>query len=221
MTSSSSSGSSSSFPLPIAIPSSSSSEGPSSLLLLNHEQQQQQTTTTTTTTNTTTIDGCNLWSSWTRNYTSPLLAFWDLMDNAIDASDPKHGRIHIHANTYTTFNNNNNKDSGSGGGGGGGGGGLVITNSCQRPVECITSILKAYNSTKKRRQEEDYNTSMNHNIGENGVGMKQGCATLSDLSFCLIKKHHHHYLIIIVIVLGSHCQATANARWTVPASLSF
>ena len=29
--------------------------------------------------------------------------------------------------------------------------------------------------------------SFNRDIGENGVGLKQGCATLSDLSFVLVK----------------------------------
>ncbi|GKY95910.1 hypothetical protein MPSEU_000551600 [Mayamaea pseudoterrestris] len=137
---------------------------------------------------TTTIDGCNLWSSWTRNYSTPLLAFWDLMDNSFDASCSSHGRIIIEAD-YCSENSDHD-----------GNGkampatknvcGMVVTNSCKHPIADLKDILKAYNSEKKRSSNGENGDGDDHHatsIGENGVGLKQGCATLSDLSFVLTK----------------------------------
>ena len=38
-----------------------------------------------------------------------------------------------------------------------------------------------------------------HDIGENGVGLKQGCATLSDLSFVLVKNGEEGFVELGII----------------------
>jgi hypothetical protein len=131
----------------------------------------------------TSIDGCNLWSSWTRNYSTPLLAFWDLCDNALDASCPTSGRIVMEADCYDNNNNDNDDDDDSHGmtanvmhsasfnhetrgnhssrkspvrG-------MTITNSCRHRIADLQNILKAYNSEKGRNNVSCRNTN---SIGE-------------------------------------------------------
>ena len=57
--------------------------------------------------------------------------------------------------------------------------GLCIINNSFHPIRPLVQVLEVYNSSKIH--------SGAHDIGENGVGLKQGCATLSDLSFVLVK----------------------------------
>jgi len=57
--------------------------------------------------------------------------------------------------------------------------GLCIVNNALRPIRPLVQALEVYNSSKIDSGAGD--------IGENGVGLKQGCATLSDLSFVLVK----------------------------------
>mmetsp|Transcript_7302 Transcript_7302/g.13127 ORF Transcript_7302/g.13127 Transcript_7302/m.13127 type:complete len:985 (-) Transcript_7302:28-2982(-) len=57
--------------------------------------------------------------------------------------------------------------------------GLCIVNNSVRPIRPLVRVLEVYNSSKIDSGAGD--------IGENGVGLKQGCATLSDLSFVLVK----------------------------------
>jgi len=129
---------------------------------------------------TTLINGIGLWHSWTRNFKSPLLALLDLLDNAFDAGFSNlhpgfKSKIHIYQDewispqsnfTETTKNPFGNCVTG-----------MVIANNSAEPICDISSILQVYKSAKS-----DCET-----IGENGVGLKQGCATISDLSFVLIR----------------------------------
>jgi len=124
---------------------------------------------------TTSINGVGLWHSWTRNFKSPILAILDLLDNAFDAgfskSDPNFkSKIHISEDKwydgYDTFPNDQERVTG-----------IIIANNSAEPICDILSILEVYKSTK----------SDSASIGENGVGLKQGCATISDLSFVLIR----------------------------------
>eukprot|EP00567_Pseudictyota_dubia_P016140 CAMPEP_0197437546 /NCGR_PEP_ID=MMETSP1175-20131217/4765_1 /TAXON_ID=1003142 /ORGANISM="Triceratium dubium, Strain CCMP147" /LENGTH=826 /DNA_ID=CAMNT_0042967097 /DNA_START=238 /DNA_END=2718 /DNA_ORIENTATION=+ len=161
------------------------------------------------------VNGIGLWNSWTRNFKTPLLALLDLLDNSVDAAfekDPPepegttpgslgaessagpspdvssscsqppvarrfHGKIHIDADTW------NNKTTG-----------LKIVNNSSTAIKDLGKIMEVYSSSKGRvehgqehSQEEDLAANFAHTIGENGVGLKQGCATLSDLSFVLTR----------------------------------
>jgi hypothetical protein len=95
------------------------------------------------------------------------MAVWDLVDNALDASDERTGRLEIEA--HRLFSRTSSRRPVTG---------LVFLNTCSKPIKDITEILKPYNSSKTNSQSL---------IGENGVGVKQACATLSDLSFVFTK----------------------------------
>jgi len=56
--------------------------------------------------------------------------------------------------------------------------GMTITNNCARRIKPLQNILEVYSSSKGKATES---------IGENGVGLKQGCATISDLSFVFMR----------------------------------
>mmetsp|Transcript_45843 Transcript_45843/g.139246 ORF Transcript_45843/g.139246 Transcript_45843/m.139246 type:complete len:809 (-) Transcript_45843:417-2843(-) len=161
------------------------------------------------------VNGVGLWNSWTRNFKTPLLALLDLLDNSVDAAferpqaEPEgtspgslgagasdsavptpdfsgsvsqplsarkfHGEVHIDADTW------NGRTTG-----------LKIINNSSQPVKDLGKIMEVYSSSKGRdehgadhSQEEDLTFA--ESIGENGVGLKQGCATLSDLSFVLTR----------------------------------
>eukprot|EP00581_Thalassiosira_minuscula_P005853 CAMPEP_0183746238 /NCGR_PEP_ID=MMETSP0737-20130205/66652_1 /TAXON_ID=385413 /ORGANISM="Thalassiosira miniscula, Strain CCMP1093" /LENGTH=772 /DNA_ID=CAMNT_0025981925 /DNA_START=112 /DNA_END=2430 /DNA_ORIENTATION=+ len=118
-----------------------------------------------------TTGGKGLWSLWTRNFKSPLLMLMDLVDNAVDAAlqrdqDGFVGRVNIYRDlyevvpeqTYTT--------------------GICIRNNAKE-IAPLKEILKLFISAKEN--------SGTASIGENGVGLKQSCAALSDLSFVLVK----------------------------------
>jgi hypothetical protein len=132
---------------------------------------------------TTPIDGANLWDSWTRNFATPLLAVWDIIDNALDAAHPVTGRLHVSSSS--------DED-------------LIIANTCHQPVAPLSVILKAYKSNK----------SQNNTIGENGVGLKQGCATLSDLTFVLTRNKYQYGV-------GLLCRALQNDQGLLLPSYEF
>jgi len=143
--------------------------------LLTHTERQNSSTRKTTF-----INGIGLWHSWTRNFKSPLLAVLDLLDNAFDAGfstfNPTFkSKIHItedkwidSGSDFTSVSATPFQESVTG---------MVIANNSADPICDILSILEVYKSAKA-----DCET-----IGENGVGLKQGCATISDLSFVLIR----------------------------------
>jgi len=68
--------------------------------------------------------------------------------------------------------------------------GIVLTNNSHRPIKPLEKILEAYSSAKGREEhgEDHQEGEFAETIGENGVGLKQGCAVLSDLSFVLIRR---------------------------------
>ena len=150
------------------------------------------------------VNGIGQWKSWCRSFATPLLAMLDLVDNALDAAVgggvevPGHGHdndddssissISSSSNnpgnsTHKTssrivisydkpysahYNQSNNETTG-----------LVMTNNSVEPIKSMHEILRVYNSGKANDSGQ--------NIGQNGVGLKQGCATLSPCSFCLVK----------------------------------
>ena len=126
------------------------------------------------------VDGIGLWRSWTRNFNTKTLALLDLIDNSLDAAinngrndnDDLHsfkGKVHVYPDVYYE----------SPGGGRATTTGLCIVNNSIKKIRPLKNVLEVYNSSKVNSGAGD--------IGENGVGLKQGCATLSDLSFVLMK----------------------------------
>lgn len=170
------------------------------------------------------VDGKGLWRSWKRNFKNKLLALLDLIDNCLDAAiintenDEAEerdnswgkrsdfvGRIHIypddlqnqsilpntitsstiaaaasHAATAIAAIPSPTPSSG-----------LCIINNSYRPIRPLYQVLEVYNSSKIH--------SGAHDIGENGVGLKQGCATLSDLSFVLVKNGSQGFVELGII----------------------
>jgi hypothetical protein len=66
--------------------------------------------------------------------------------------------------------------------------GIVILNNSYKHIKPMAQVLEVYQSSKGDQSES---------IGENGVGLKQGCATLTDLSFALSKNLGQYSLGII------------------------
>ena len=126
------------------------------------------------------VDGIGLWRSWTRNFKTKQLALLDLIDNSLDAAvqGPNcsyrnlfNGRVHIYPDTYKASNGPATAPTTTTG--------LCIMNNCVKAIRPLGEVLEVYNSSKVHSGAGD--------IGENGVGLKQGCATLCDLSFVLVK----------------------------------
>eukprot|EP00574_Skeletonema_japonicum_P000894 CAMPEP_0201740920 /NCGR_PEP_ID=MMETSP0593-20130828/46548_1 /ASSEMBLY_ACC=CAM_ASM_000672 /TAXON_ID=267983 /ORGANISM="Skeletonema japonicum, Strain CCMP2506" /LENGTH=653 /DNA_ID=CAMNT_0048235241 /DNA_START=39 /DNA_END=2000 /DNA_ORIENTATION=+ len=122
---------------------------------------------------TTTVDGQGMWRAWKRGFTSNVLAFKDLIDNAVDAAfdDPSVkkenddfiGRIHINPDVYQSTTT-----------------GICLQNNCLNSVASLEKVFVVYESSKVDSGADA--------VGENGVGLKQACAALSDLSFVLVKR---------------------------------
>lgn len=102
-------------------------------------------------------------------------AFKDLIDNAVDAAfeDPSvkkennndnfTGRIDIYPDIHQSTTT-----------------GLCLLNNCVSSVAPLEKVFVVYESSKVDSGADA--------VGENGVGLKQACAALSDLSFVLVKR---------------------------------
>ena len=136
-------------------------------------------------------EGSGQWAAWQRNFESPLKALLDLFDNAVDAcfvtplqqelalasnpsmssKPPVHPTIDVSLDSYgDTY-------------------GLVMRNTCREEVPPIKQVLNVNTRSKEHKSDQ---------IGENGVGAKQACANLSDLSFVLIKSPKKYSLGILM-----------------------
>lgn len=142
------------------------------------------------------VDGIGLWRSWTRNFNTKTLALLDLIDNSLDAA------IHNGGDEDDDNNNNSNMHSFRGKvhvypdiveepGGRPTTTGLCIVNNAMKKIRPLKNVLEVYNSSKVHSGAGD--------IGENGVGLKQGCATLSDLSFVLMKNGDEKHIELGII----------------------
>ena len=134
-------------------------------------QQAQPSNSATTTT----INGRGIWNSWTRNFSTPLLALLDLLDNCFDATTLRNtGRIYIDVDWLDMKSNQHHDEENdrlvTG---------ITIFNNSVQPIKPLRQVLEVYTSLKGATADS---------IGENGVGLKQGCATLSDTSFCVVKR---------------------------------
>lgn len=125
----------------------------------------------------TTVNGIGMWEQWTRNFKTPLLALLDLMDNAFDAT--KTGSLKdFDAKILVYPDEDRNGDAT----------GLCLLNNTPKHIKPMAQILEIYQSSKGNQSQS---------IGENGVGLKQSSATLSDLSFCLSKNLHQYSIGIV------------------------
>lgn len=160
-----------------------------------------------------------MWDSWTRNFSSPLNALLDLLDNSFDAAmrpsstgndvddeEPAtgatdncrrsyRGKIVVNADKFQSV-------------AGSAGAvspttelttGITITNNSWRKIKPMDYVLEAYSSAKGRDERAD--GIFAETIGENGVGLKQSCATLTDMSFVLARNDDNLSLGILAEAL--------------------
>ncbi len=120
-----------------------------------------------------TTSGTGLWDMWTRNFKSPLMALLDLIDNSVDAAllqeeskSNMQGRVQIYRDIY----NHGRKSYTTG---------LCIRNNSMNKITPLEQALNHLFSSEKLNSASS--------IGENGVGLKQAAASLSDLTFVLVK----------------------------------
>lgn len=124
------------------------------------------------------VNGKGFWKSWTRSFKTTLLKLLDLIDNAVDGATHTHsgiedfaGRVHIYPDIYkqsTTNRKGENLMKTTG---------LCLRNNSPCQIVPLSEALVVHHTTKLDEGE----------IGENGVGLKQACAALCDLSFILVK----------------------------------
>lgn len=131
-----------------------------------------------------TTSGSGLWDLWTRNFKSTFDALLDLIDNSLDAALPQDqedsesdtkGRVKIYRDVYKSDTT-----------------GLCIrNNSIDEIVPLDQSLGHLFHSEKAH--------SGSKFIGENGVGLKQAAASLSDLTFVLVKNGSNKELSLGII----------------------
>lgn len=126
--------------------------------LANIEPSQYQMSDTTA------VDGQGMWVSWTRVFDQPRYACLDLLDNCLDATlQPNFdGRV-----IMKKLEPN----------------GMIILNNSAKPIKSLKDVLVVYASSKRDGKEQKRTDA----IGENGVGLKHGCATLSNTNFVLTR----------------------------------
>lgn len=123
----------------------------------------------------TAVDGQGMWRSWTRVFAKPESACLDLLDNCFDAAlQPNfQGKVVLQSEGDSA---------------------ISIRNNSSKPIKPLEAALTVYKSSKNSLQNTDNAQEQQQQqqddkeaIGENGVGLKQGCATLSDCSIVLTK----------------------------------
>ena len=78
--------------------------------------------------------------------------------------------------------------------------GLIIVNNSRQPVRPLARVLEVFNSSKIETAV-DRDNGMDHvgDIGENGVGLKQGCATMSERSFVLVRNGDERFVELGIV----------------------
>jgi len=118
------------------------------------------------------VNGKGMWHAWTRSFDTPLLALLDLFDNAVDASwtllpeRPNHDNADYEKPKIRVDLDSIGRN------------GVVIRNS-SRFIPPLQQVLQVYKSSKAGEGD--------NSIGENGIGVKHACASLSGLSFVFTK----------------------------------
>jgi hypothetical protein len=124
------------------------------------------------------VSGGGLFASWRRNFQSRKLALLDLLDNAVDAAADLTDSNKQHRGRISLAVDGEQ---------------LVLTNSCIEPIPAIPLVLNVFCSNKQQSQQ----------IGQNGVGIKQACASLARLSWILTRSHNVYSIGIITEDLQS------------------
>ena len=156
----------------------------------------------------TAVDGHGMWRSWNRVFSQPESACLDLLDNCFDAAlKPgfkgkvvmKEADSQIHEASPASRHH------------------VIIMNNSQSPIKRLEDALTVYKSSKNynsnNSQEQEYNHSKDA-IGENGVGLKHGCATLSDCSVVLTRN-------IMTVEIGIIAKSLQSSQGVYLPSLSF
>ena len=150
------------------------------------------------------VNGKGFWKSWTRSFKTTLPKLLDLIDNAVDGASSSSGeaddenddddddenaangggfvgRVHIYPDVHEQHSSYSSTDDHRGDGGKkrnySSTTGLCIRNNSPGRIVPLAEALVVHNTTKADAGE----------IGENGVGLKQACAALCDMSFVLVK----------------------------------
>lgn len=123
-------------------------------------QQQPHQQQLPTTMKQTVVDGQGMWRSWTRVFARPESACLDLLDNCFDAALKQGFAGRVAMESY-------------------GDKAITIMNNSQSPIKRLEAALTVFKSSKNSNMSQ-YDSK--NAIGENGVGLKQGCAALSDCS---------------------------------------
>lgn len=168
-------------------------------------------------TGTTTVDGQGMWRAWTRVFAKPESAALDLLDNCFDAAlrPDFHGKVSLESASSILF----------------------IRNNSQRPIKRLKDTLTVYKSSKNSEMSHNVfdtsnsgssNTATNSEIlrteddpsqqkdaiGENGVGLKHGCATLTDCSVIITRNSS-------TIEIGFICRQLQTSQGVYLPSFSF
>lgn len=126
------------------------------------------------------VDGHGMWTSWTRVFDQPRYACLDLLDNCLDATlSPQDfdGKVVMKRMPPN---------------------GICLMNNSSKPIKPLKDVLVVYGSAKGKD-----NNAKRDAIGENGVGLKHGCATLSNTSFVLTRNHNVYSMGVIAKTLQS------------------
>ncbi|GFH55549.1 hypothetical protein CTEN210_12025 [Chaetoceros tenuissimus] len=127
------------------------------------------------------IDGVQLWNSFARSFQSPVRACFDLIDNVFDAAPLSNGKLTINVDEHEEEDSRNQElqlENTNG---------IYILNNCQHPVKPMREVLTCFNNVERD----------NSQIGEYGIGLKQGCASLSDISFVMSRNENVYSLGIL------------------------
>lgn len=116
-------------------------------------------------------DGKGQWENWGRSFETSMAAVLDLFDNTLDAvGGEESGKINLTLRQ-------NEQDACE----------MSLTNTCTKEPKHLSQVLTIARSTKE-----------SHDIGENGVGLKQACAMLSTLSFVFSRDKDHNFALGIL-----------------------
>jgi hypothetical protein len=132
------------------------------------------------------ISGKGMWDAWTRSFDTPLLALLDLLDNAVDASwsllldDVDHDQ-HRGLDERPLIQIDVDDRIGSGG---------IVMRNASKYIPPLSEVLQVYKSKKGSTKDS---------IGENGIGIKHACASLSDLSFIFCKRDMEYLSVGILM----------------------
>jgi hypothetical protein len=124
----------------------------------------------------TAVDGQGMWRSWTRVFARPESACLDLLDNCFDAALKLGFRGRVEMSSRHTNGNEVWLSST-----------VTIQNNSESDIKPLEAALTVYKSSKNTAHDYDHDDK--DAIGENGVGLKHGCATLSDCSMVLTRNH--------------------------------